>query len=102
MSEDSIIAAVLALVFGGGGTHLAHRISKARDTGRDEAAIRREAKMEAAVENLVKSTEILLKHVESLRVDRHKHAQTLQHHENRISKIESDLRGTSGPIQVTG
>jgi hypothetical protein len=101
MSEDNVIVAIVAALLGlGGGGYGGKLLQRSRDTDRDDNAIRREAKMEMAIDNLVKSTETLLAHVESLRTDRHKHAQTLQYHEGRIAKIENDLAGTSNRIHV--
>ena len=100
VNEESLIAAAISLVLGTGGTHIAHRIGRARDTGRDEATIRREAKMEAAVENLLATSKELLGEVKALRKAKHEHANTLQQHENRIVEIERSLRVESGPIRV--
>jgi hypothetical protein len=105
--EEAAYAAV-GILFGGGGAAGIARARSGRQeeratasaTVRDEATIRREAKMEAAVENLLATSKELLDEVKALRKAKHEHANTLQHHETRIAEIERSLRVDSGPIRV--
>lgn len=88
MDPTDLLIALASAMLGYGGNSA---VSYVRRGSADEKAIRREAKMEAAVERLFEGSKELLAEIQLLRQRSHEQGNKLHDHEMRISHLEDKV-----------